>query len=306
LAWAVENMLNRVIDGNVEASPAVFAVVNAVRELMPGLLEDFAAGRAAPSPVVDRLAGQAEMLSRGETLTEPVSLEGAQADSPESAEESADIEPTFELADASEGDDTGAALEPTAEEPFTTWQDPDVPDEEVLEFEITELPEVDVQIADAVEDLDFGQFDEPQPLDEPLPDEGLENITLEPLEDAAEQPQDAALPERLDTLPQADEPEPELPVVAIEEHDLPAEAAEPMSGELDPLLLKIFRTETEAHIGQIRGFLEKCQQSLPQPLSDALQRALHTLKGSAHMAGIQPVAQLATPLEKLAKDFKTN
>ncbi|GGJ02540.1 hypothetical protein GCM10009083_19270 [Halopseudomonas pertucinogena] len=315
LAWAVENMLNRVIDGNVEASPAVFAVVNAVRELMPGLLEDFAAGRAAPSPVVDRLAGQAEMLSRGETLTEPVSLEGAQANSPESAEESADIEPTFELADASEGDDTGAALEPTAEvpgeptvaeEPFTAWQGPDVADEEVLEFEITELPEVDVQIADAVEDLDFGQFDEPQPLDESLPDEGLENITLEPLEDAAEQAQDATLPERLDTLPQADEPEPELPVVAVEEHDLPAEAAEPMSGELDPLLLKIFRTETEAHIGQIRGFLEKCEQSLPQPLSDALQRALHTLKGSAHMAGIQPVAQLATPLEKLAKDFKTN
>src|SRR3546814_14993693 len=47
-------------------------------------------------------------------------------------------------------------------------------------------------------------------------------------------------------------------------------------------------------------------QRLPQPVTDALQRALHTLKGSAHMAGILPVAEIATPLEKMVKEFKTN
>ena len=31
-----------------------------------------------------------------------------------------------------------------------------------------------------------------------------------------------------------------------------------------------------------------------------------TLKGSAHMAGILPVAEIATPLEKMVKEFKTN
>lgn len=41
-------------------------------------------------------------------------------------------------------------------------------------------------------------------------------------------------------------------------------------------------------------------------MTDDLQRALHTLKGSAYMAGILPVAEIAAPLEKLVKEFKTN
>ncbi len=36
------------------------------------------------------------------------------------------------------------------------------------------------------------------------------------------------------------------------------------------------------------------------------ERALHTLKGSAHMAGILPIAEIATPLEKLVKEYKSN
>ncbi len=41
-------------------------------------------------------------------------------------------------------------------------------------------------------------------------------------------------------------------------------------------------------------------------MTDALQRALHTLKGSAHMAGVLPVAEIATPLERMVKEFKNN
>ncbi|WGL61719.1 Hpt domain-containing protein [Pseudomonas sp. CW003PS] len=82
---------------------------------------------------------------------------------------------------------------------------------------------------------------------------------------------------------------------------------EPLNGEpLDPQLLEIFRNEAETHLDTLVGFLADCAQELPQPVTDDLQRALHTLKGSAYMAGILPVAEIAAPLEKLVKEFKTN
>ena len=83
--------------------------------------------------------------------------------------------------------------------------------------------------------------------------------------------------------------------------------AESIDGEpLDPQLLEIFRNEAETHLDTLVGFLADCAQELPQPVTDDLQRALHTLKGSAYMAGILPVAEIAAPLEKLVKEFKTN
>ena len=82
---------------------------------------------------------------------------------------------------------------------------------------------------------------------------------------------------------------------------------QPLDGEpLDPQLLEIFRNEAETHLDTLVGFLADCAQELPQPVTDDLQRALHTLKGSAYMAGILPVAEIAAPLEKLVKEFKTN
>ena len=92
---------------------------------------------------------------------------------------------------------------------------------------------------------------------------------------------------------------------AAPEHE-PGEIAESEAETLDPLLLEIFRNEAETHLDTLVGFLADCAQSLPQAVTDDLQRALHTLKGSAHMAGILPIAEIATPLEKLVKEFKTN
>ena len=91
--------------------------------------------------------------------------------------------------------------------------------------------------------------------------------------------------------------------VALDEPPAPESAAKEM---LDPQLLEIFRNEAEAHLGTLVDFLADCAQRLPQPVTDALQRALHTLKGSAHMAGILPVAEIATPLERMVKEFKAN
>ena len=69
---------------------------------------------------------------------------------------------------------------------------------------------------------------------------------------------------------------------------------------LDPILLDIFKNEAQAHVQSLTEFLADCAQQLPNPISDDLQRAFHTLKGSAFMAGILPMATIATALEKLA------
>jgi chemosensory pili system protein ChpA (sensor histidine kinase/response regulator) len=75
---------------------------------------------------------------------------------------------------------------------------------------------------------------------------------------------------------------------------------------LDPLLLEIFRKEAETHLSSLNRFLDQAAEHLPLQASDELQRALHTLKGSASMAGVLPIAELATPLDQLAREYKAH
>ncbi|MGH8387968.1 MAG: Hpt domain-containing protein, partial [Pseudomonas sp.] len=75
---------------------------------------------------------------------------------------------------------------------------------------------------------------------------------------------------------------------------------------LDPLLLEIFRKEAETHLGSLSRFLDQAAELMPLQASDELQRALHTLKGSASMAGVLPIAELAAPLDQLAREYKAH
>ncbi|VVP29079.1 Hpt domain-containing protein [Pseudomonas fluorescens] len=92
-----------------------------------------------------------------------------------------------------------------------------------------------------------------------------------------------------------------------------AKGDEPASDEdtqdvaaLDPLLLEIFRKEAETHLASLNRFLDQATEHVPLQASDELQRALHTLKGSASMAGVLPIAELATALDQLAREYKAH
>ena len=158
LAWAVENLFNRLLDRSIEPSSSVHGLVNDVVALLPELIEEFAAKAQRQRDDVDRLAASAHALSRGQPALEPVGQVAVTDDS----------------------------------------NDPSA---------------------------------------------------------------------------------------------------------LDPQLLDIFRNEAESHLETLDHFLAECALSLPQPVNDRLQRALHTLKGSAQMAGILPMAEVAMPLERLIKEF---
>ncbi|MDQ0701259.1 chemosensory pili system protein ChpA (sensor histidine kinase/response regulator) [Pseudomonas sp. W3I7] len=81
-----------------------------------------------------------------------------------------------------------------------------------------------------------------------------------------------------------------------------ATAAEPH----DPMLLEIFRNEAQSHLESINHFLQQAAEHVPLQVSDELQRALHTLKGSAYMAGVLPIAELARPLDHLTREYKAH
>ncbi|WP_066961875.1 Hpt domain-containing protein [Microbulbifer sp. Q7] len=72
-------------------------------------------------------------------------------------------------------------------------------------------------------------------------------------------------------------------------------------------LWEIFAQEAETHLATVTDFLNEMERAAPLygiP-SDPLHRALHTLKGSAHMAEVTQVAELMAPLERFAKELRT-
>ncbi len=78
------------------------------------------------------------------------------------------------------------------------------------------------------------------------------------------------------------------------------------SSSFDPQLLDIFRQEAQSHLERLDRFLAQARVHRPLHASDDLQLAMHTLKGSAHMAGVVPMAELAAPLDHLVREYKAH
>lgn len=74
----------------------------------------------------------------------------------------------------------------------------------------------------------------------------------------------------------------------------------PLAEPLDAQLLDIFHHEARTYVEILRGFLRKAMA--PAAVTDALQRALHTLKGSAFMAGVPALGELAASIYRLCKE----
>ena len=74
----------------------------------------------------------------------------------------------------------------------------------------------------------------------------------------------------------------------------------------DRQLLEIFRHEALTHLATVEGFLRTAADSGALLVSDAMQRAVHTLKGSAWMAGVLPIAALATAMDRMIREFKSH
>jgi chemosensory pili system protein ChpA (sensor histidine kinase/response regulator) len=181
LAWAIEHMLNRVIDGTIMPSAALCELIERVLAKLPGMMEAFGKHLPDPDPRLSRryrLIGEA--LSKGET---PL--------------------------------------------PFT-----------LAASLVQTLPSLEVPARAAM----------------------VEGVP--PEEQSAEQP--------------------------------------------DWDLWEIFVAEAESHLDAVDEWIAYALSRSPLPVdpTDPLQRALHTLKGSAYMAGVKVIGDLATPLEKFVKALR--
>jgi len=222
LAWAVENMFNRVLDNTIPVTDDLIDFVHLVNAQLPGLVEDFRLRRPASIDVA-ALEAYANATAQGEGPADLPSVDLAEQAT--QIEQAPDTEQTAETEHTLENDDTIDVLP-------------------VLEAELSEGHEAD----DAIPEL------------------------------------------MLDEL-----------------HSGDAQSVEQTDDQDDDRLslLEVFIAEAESHLAVVDEFAaESRAESYTNPISDPLQRALHTLKGSAHMAELAPLADIASPLEKLVKELR--
>lgn len=90
------------------------------------------------------------------------------------------------------------------------------------------------------------------------------------------------------------------------EDDTTTKAVEPAPAtSYDPVLLEIFVTEANSYLDEIEQYIANLpEQYKALPVTDVMLRALHTLRGSAGMAGIKTIARISAPMEQLFKDLR--
>lgn len=74
---------------------------------------------------------------------------------------------------------------------------------------------------------------------------------------------------------------------------------------IDSVLYEIFSNESRDHVGTVQSFLSGCGVASHECyVTDALLRALHTLHGSARMAGAGAIADVANAIERYVKALR--
>ena len=224
LAWAIEDMLNRVLDGRINCNTAMVDLAERSIQRMPLLVAAFAEKMPTPTlEISQEIIVSAECLAKGEVL--------------ESLPESGELSETVSQLEASE-------------------------------------PEP--------EETEDGQIDSPTDLTQALEIEEEEPETVEKIAQVLETAE-----------PDSEEEESEE-VEALSEEE-----------EHEAILLEIFVNEAQGHLKTIDDFVAATRSMAPlykaPPLS--LQRALHTLKGTAEMADFSELSQLVAPLEAFIKEL---
>ncbi|MCG8394062.1 MAG: Hpt domain-containing protein [Pseudomonadales bacterium] len=291
LAWSVENMLNRVIDRTIEPTAVLIALVQQVRDRIPALVEAFT--QRQPNPYdVQPLADAADTLAAGGQIEQVPTIDGsseAAPAQPPAADDSDDADDeTLEIGlpsfDEDNSDSTATDL---SEDDLVAFHDATNEEGNEIPWETGE-DDSDGELNETL-DIDLGGTDDHDsaPFDD--------NITLELPEQEADVPTPADDSDDGDTDSLAD-----IPDMAAQ--DGPANDDE-VEGT-DPVLLEIFASEARRNLALVAGWLEQIDPDLSEhSVDDDVHRALHTLKGSARMAEIEAVAEMAEPAEKLIRDL---
>jgi len=145
--------------------------------------------------------------------------------------------------------------------------------------------------------------------------EDADDVDIEALKDESHQLTKSGRLSRLESgeMEVPDEGEGPLVIASKESVAVTKLVAAPESVEseepagIDPVLLEIFTKESNRHLGDVHAFIEQCiGQEDNCRINDDLIRAVHTLHGSSHMAGISDIAEVSSLLEKYIKLLNVN
>ncbi|MEP4393934.1 Hpt domain-containing protein, partial [Marinobacter sp.] len=342
LAWSVENLLNRVIDQTLRPTDDMFGLIDDVNSRIPSLINDFRDGQADGE--VAELIERAEALSTTrKTDIDSVSEETGAVDEElpvidggsdgEAAHAGQQSIPEAEFGDDLIDDEileifieeAGEVLDTIREYlPMLLRQH----DDRTALSEVRRAFHTLKGSGRMVGALVVGElaWSVENMLNRVIDGSIFMNDDIAAMLDDAT----AALPELVDDFekrqsPSRDTSSMEARANALANGEIPDTSTMPpsepqsetVSGEaepeltaaeedavVDPVLLDIFESETETHLQTLQDFLYAAGNKASVAYTDDLSRALHTLKGSAHTAGIAPIATVITPLERFVKEAR--
>ncbi len=305
LAWSVENMLNRLIEETIKVSPEMLGLLDRVIEALPHLIDCQESGEV-PQVDVGRLEQEAFALAEGKPL--PAAEPAAMITSEETLQPASEA-PSAELEAPELPGPEEAELQAPAEnlEPVEAFQ-LELPEEEHLEleggFETLQAEEVEPQgehrdESESLIEMELPEASEAEPLPHELESEEAPSLELESIDLTSSISEFDLSSEALSET----EEEPEVEATAAESESLFEDFTDSdLEIEVDTELLAIFAEESETHLQEIETFLAMATGSeLPMRLPEEVVRACHTLRGSANMAGIIPIAKLAESMEDYAR-----
>ncbi len=340
LAWSVENLLNRVIDQTLRPNDDMFRLVDDVNSRIPALIEDFRNGQSDGN--VAELIERAEAMSTtrktdiDSATTEPAVESGSDeveaevpeapaAEQPVSEERAEDdliddeileifIEEAGEVLDTireflpmllRQHDDRSALSE--VRRAFHTLKGSG---RMVGALVVGELAwSVENMLNRVIDGSIFMNDDIAGLLDDAtavLPElvEDFEKRRAPSRDTSALEARATALANG--EIPDASTMPPSEPqAITDDEHTVEVfQTEDEEDTAVDPVLLDIFESETETHLQTLQDFLQAAGDKASIAYTDDLSRALHTLKGSAHTAGIAPIAAVITPLERFVKESR--
>jgi chemosensory pili system protein ChpA (sensor histidine kinase/response regulator) len=258
-AWAAEQLLNRLIEGTCERTPAVMKVLREAVATLPGLVDALEHGDAA-GVASSELAGRLQAAS-GEAVAMPPPARRELPPEPAA-------EPTMLIAPLDE-----ATMARMLERVPSSWE--------------AGAPGV-AAAAPAMQPGGPAELAADQQVASLQADE--EVARQAPAETASQVPEEAAAPAPEEVAAPA--PEETAPPVAEAEFD-EAYAA------MDPSLQDIFRKEVQLHLDAVRDFLRRVWVTPgPHHVTEELYRACHTLRGASRTAESQECIRLAEPLHR--------
>lgn len=290
-AWAIENMLNRVLDNKISPNPGMFTLLEQAEAVVRGLLAHLRK-ETDQRPPVRALLEQADAMAEGRefSVSEITVLQpAAPADNETAAEESIADTAAEEIADALSADITLDSLGIAESEDELILQSPnlDFDHEQALTDGLDETP---------TETLESQPFDELTAIDNDFGEAALEDSIAE----------DLSLEDDLEVSAGAE------------------------TAAYEPTLVEVFRKETASHLATIHDFLSSGAETIPvdddlhralhtlhgsarmanvsaiselsEPM-DRLIRAMHERELSLDAQGQALLTQLADTIATIAADF---